>query len=141
MMLKTLKGNIEESRITQAIMDSSRNIWLAGLGAFATAEGEGAKLFDTLVKAGEKMETRTRKATDQAFASIKSQAGGTWDRLEEAFEERVSSALGRLNVPSKKELDALSRRVAQLNAAVDKLAPKKRVAARPARSAKAAKAA
>ena len=134
-MLKTIKSHTEEHGLTQSVLDSSRNIWLAGLGAFATAEGEGAKLFDSLVKAGEKVEARTRKVTDEAFARVRSQAGGTWDRLEQAFEERVANALGRLGVPSKKEVDALAKRVSQLSASVDKLPGKKRAARRGAKAA------
>jgi poly(hydroxyalkanoate) granule-associated protein len=124
-MAKTSNGKLDGTKLTQAILDSSRNIWLAGLGAFSTAEGEGAKIFDTLVKAGEKTEARTRKVTEQAFANIKSQAGGTWDRLEQVFEDRVAGTLGRLGVPSKKEVDALSKRVASLTTSVDKLAGRK----------------
>jgi len=133
-MSKLEKSNLDPVRLTQAILDSSRNIWLAGLGAFSTAEGEGSKIFETLVKAGERTEARTKKAADQAFASIKSQAGGTWDRLEQVFEQRVGSALGHLGVPSKKELDALSRRVATLTASVDKLAGRKRTPVRAGRN-------
>jgi len=134
-MSKILKTNLDGGKLTQAILDSSRNIWLAGLGAFSTAEGEGAKIFQTLVKAGEKTEARTRKATDQAFANLKSQAGGTWDRLEQVFEDRVAGTLGRLGVPSKRELDSLSKKVAALTVAVDKVAGKKRTPARVARPA------
>lgn len=137
-MAKSSNASLDGKRLTQAVLDSSRNIWLAGLGAFSTAEGEGAKIFDQLVKAGEKTEARTRKATGQALASIRSQAGGTWDRLEQVFEQRVSSALGHLGVPNKKELEALSKRVAHLTVSVDKLTANKRAPAHSARPAKAA---
>ena len=135
-MLNTLKTNVEESRLTHAVLDSTRSIWLAGLGAFAKAQEEGGKVFESLVKSGEEVEARTRKATDKAFVDIKGRARGTWDRLEQAFEERVSESLERLGVPSKKEIDALSKRVSELNSAVNKLAGKRTGGRAKAKSAK-----
>ena len=35
----------------------TKQIWLAGLGAFSRAEEEGNKLFDALVKVGEELES------------------------------------------------------------------------------------
>lgn len=135
-MLNTLKTNVEESRLSHAVLDSTRSIWLAGLGAFAKAQEEGGKVFESLVKTGEEVEARTRKATDKAFVDIKGRARGTWDRLEQAFEERVSQSLERLGVPSKKEIDALSKRVSELNSAVNKLAGKRTAARAKAKPAK-----
>ena len=123
-MLKTLKTNIEENKFTHAMFDSTRSIWLAGLGAFAMAQEEGGKAFDSLVKAGEEVEARTRKTAGATVVELKGRARGTWDRLEQAFEERVSRSLETLGVPSKKEIDALSKRVSELSTAVNKLAGK-----------------
>ncbi len=36
----------------------TKQIWLAGLGAFSRAEEEGNKLFDSLVKVGEELESK-----------------------------------------------------------------------------------
>ena len=121
-MLKSLKTNVEESKFTHAVLDSTRSIWLAGLGAFAKAQEEGGKMFESLVKAGEKVEARTLKATDAAVVDMKGRARGTWDRLEQAFEDRVSRSLETVGVPTKKEIDALSKRVNELSASVNKLA-------------------
>ena len=43
----------------------TKQIWLAGLGAFSRAEEEGNKMFDSLVKVGEELESRTVEITDQ----------------------------------------------------------------------------
>ncbi|MBS0326918.1 MAG: phasin family protein, partial [Proteobacteria bacterium] len=79
-----------------SILDSSRQIWLAGLGAFARAQAEGRKVFDALVRQGESVESSThRAAADTAHAAqarakeMQKMAGGTWDRLEKVFEDRV----------------------------------------------------
>ena len=50
------------------IQESSRQIWLAGLGAFAKAQQEGMRVFETLVKQGEHIEAKTRTAAVDAAA-------------------------------------------------------------------------
>src|SRR5215475_5849951 len=89
--------------LAQAVLDSSHQIWLAGLGAFAKAQQGGAQGFATLVKQGEGLEAKTRSAAEAARGAAKAGAkemqtlaGGTWDKLEQVFENRVARALGRL---------------------------------------------
>jgi hypothetical protein len=60
--------------ISQAVLDSSRQIWLAGLGAFARAQAEGTKVFETLVKQGESLESKTRKAASDTAAMARGAA-------------------------------------------------------------------
>jgi len=118
--------------LSQAILDSSHKIWLAGLGAFAKAQEGGAKVFDTLVQQGESLEAKTRAAAagtadaarDAAKAKAKemqAMAGGTWDKLEQVFENRVARALGRLGVYSSEDVKRLTERVAPLSEAVNAL--------------------
>ena len=47
------QGADKSQQLVTAIRDSATQIWLAGLGAFAKAQKEGGKFFDTLVKEGE----------------------------------------------------------------------------------------
>jgi len=41
-------------------------------------------------------------------------ATGTWDKLEKVFEDRVGGALHALNVPTRKDIDGLSKQVHEL---------------------------
>jgi poly(hydroxyalkanoate) granule-associated protein len=110
----------------KSIMDSAQQIWLAGLGAFAKAQGEGGKLFETLLKEGSSLEQKTRKiatgtvgevrgAVETGVSQVRERTQETWDKLEQVFENRVSRALGKLGIPGRKELDDLVRRVEELN--------------------------
>ena len=45
----------------------------------------------------------------------------TWDKLDKVFEDRVGRALHALNVPSRKDIDVLSRRVHELTVMTKKL--------------------
>ena len=128
------------------IKDSAQQIWLAGLGAFAQAQQQGSKAFETLVEDGLHMQRKTQEAaqTQMAEASqrlgalagdLSSRAGQQWDRLEGIFEERVAKALQRLDVASRAEVDALQQRIDGLEAQLSRLnartAPGKRGPARP----------
>ncbi|MBL8397429.1 MAG: phasin family protein [Candidatus Accumulibacter sp.] len=119
--LKDLAGETNDSPLGDTIKQSAKQIWLAGLGAFAKAQEEGGKVFDALVKEGATLQSSTRKATGETIAQVAGKASGTWDRLEQVFENRVARALGSLGVPSKQDIDTLSQRVAELSAAVQSL--------------------
>ena len=148
-MLKKAKaelgsGENEAKGLAQTILDSSHQIWLAGLGAFSKAQGGGMKVFETLVKQGEGLEARTRDAAAQTAEAargaakakakeMQSIAGDTWDKLEQVFEKRVARALGRLGVYSADDVKRLTERVDALSEAVNALLKAQR--ASPTRSA------
>jgi poly(hydroxyalkanoate) granule-associated protein len=134
--LKELAGDVSENQLASTVKESAQQIWLAGLGAFAKAQEEGGKVFEALVKEGENIQSRTRRMTDERIAQVAGKAAGTWDRLEQVFEDRVARALGSLGVPSKQDIDRLSRRVVELSAAVQALTEAKALPKAAARAAK-----
>ncbi len=119
--LKALAGSAGDNQLAQTVRESAQQIWLAGLGAFAKAQEGGAKVFEALVKEGETIQNRTRKAAEEKVSELAGKATGTWDRLEQVFEDRVARALNRLGVPTKKDIEALTRRVEELTEVVHKL--------------------
>jgi len=136
---KALAEGISENQLAATIKESAHQIWLAGLGAFVKAQKEGNKVFDSLVKEGESLQSRTRKAAEAKVGEFAAKATGSWDKLEQVFEDRVAQALHGLGVPTKKDIDNLSKRVAELvekmDAAGSSAAPKavrRRVAAKTA---------
>ncbi len=111
---------------TEPLTESAHRIWLAGLGALATAEKEGSKLFRDLVAKGETFDASVqapvrsaRGKVRETFDDVRSRAGKTVERLENAFDDRVQDVLHRLGVPSRDEIASLSRRVERLTDAVD----------------------
>src|SRR5271166_2505863 len=119
--LKELAAEGGENQLAVKVRESANQIWLAGLGAFAKAQQEGVKMFETLVAEGERFQERTKTAADERIAEMRSKATGTWDKLEQVFEERVARALHSLSVPSRKDIDVLSKRVAELTEIAKKL--------------------
>jgi poly(hydroxyalkanoate) granule-associated protein len=119
--LRDLAHEAPETQLTAKVRESANQIWLAGLGAFAKAQQEGVKMFETLVAEGERFQERTKTVADERIAEMRTKATGTWDKLEQVFEERVARALHSLSVPSRKDVDVLSRRVAELTEIAKKL--------------------
>ena len=119
--LSELAGEGSESGLVSTIRESASKIWLAGLGAFSKGQEEGGKLFEALVKEGEAVQNRASKSAQEAITDARSKATGTWDKLENVFVERVQRALHSLDVPTKHDIDALSKRVHELTKVADKL--------------------
>lgn len=120
---------LAEGQLADKVRDSANQIWLAGLGAYAKAEAEGSKLFDALVQDGERLELRTRSYIDRHFTNAKdkvdglrARATGSWNKVERAFDERVSSALSRLSIPSRNDVDEVIAQIDAIAADLDQLA-------------------
>lgn len=147
-------GRKASAGASQSIKANTQEIWLAGLGAFALAQdegskflkegakalegtgrrvvGEGSKLFDRLVREGNKVQTVGRKMAEDTVEDVREDVVGrvdkvrkgaqaNWDRLEQVFEQRVAKALAGLGVPTSAEIAALSAHVARLNEQVAQL--------------------
>lgn len=124
------KDDEQSSHLSEKIKESARQIWLAGLGAYNKAEEDTGKIFDKLVKEGEEIESLTRGVVEKQFKAVedrvedvkervedvKEKASGTFGKLESVFDQRVSSALVRLGIPTNNRIVELEKRVASLEA-------------------------
>ena len=150
-MVKKLKELAEDKELANAVRSSAQQIWQAGLGAFAKAQEEGGRVFSRLVKEGTEFQKRAEDkvagvsdSVGKLADGVGKQASGSWDKLEQVFEERVARALATIGVPTQHDivalhakLDALSAQVAALSqpAAKAVLTPAQPVAARAAKAA------
>lgn len=105
-----------------------REVWLAGLGALATVEEEGTKLFGNLVDRGKEFEKERREDLEEMTEKAREQGDEALSQIEEAGEETqsllldtVHSALERFGVPTQNEIDRLSTKVDTLSKQVDAL--------------------
>jgi poly(hydroxyalkanoate) granule-associated protein len=119
--LKALASSVTDNQLTSTIKESTQQIWLAGLGAYAKAQEEGGKIFEALVQEGEALQTRTRQSADEKIAAMTDKTTGTWGRLEQVFEDRVARAVASLGIPTRKDIDKLSKRMAELTEVVQQL--------------------
>jgi len=128
------KPDFDPLKMSEHMKESAQQIWLAGMGAFAKAQQEGTKVFETLVKDGTQLQAATQQAqakvTEAAHkmsamaTDMGQRASGQMDKLEGIFEERVAKALQSMGLPSAQALSELEARVAALEAQLaDKAAP------------------
>ena len=125
-----------DNALAQTIKDSAQQIWLAGMGAFAKAQAEGTQTFEKLIKDGLSLQKKTQGLAEDKIndvtgkmtamaGEVTNKAGQHWDKLESIFEQRTAKAMGRLGVPSAKDLAALNARIDKLEAALARVGGQK----------------
>ena len=103
------------------IRDSAHQIWLAGLGALSLAEDETGKLFKALVKRGKHFEANAKDRVDdlKEKLDVRKAANNAIDRIGDTLDDGVTDVLHRLGLPTKKEIDGLTKRVERLTKALE----------------------
>jgi poly(hydroxyalkanoate) granule-associated protein len=124
----TTRTDSSSESIQDELTQRGRDVWLAGLGALATVEEEGSKLFGRLVDRGKEFEHERRSELQTARKKAQEQRDEALEQLEEAGEETqtlltdtVNKALERFGVPTRTEVDRLSTKVETLAKQVDDL--------------------
>lgn len=116
----------------------ARKIWLAGLGAYAKVGQEGSEYFQELIKAGQVVEKKGKKVVaekleaanaeiDEAKSEVSTFKGRVevqLEKVEKAFDTRVASALNRIGIPSKHDVETLSAKLDELTALLERVARK-----------------
>jgi poly(hydroxyalkanoate) granule-associated protein len=109
----------------------TKQIWLAGLGAFSRAEEEGNKMFDSLVKVGEELESKTVELTDQTVNKVaektKESVTETKDKVEKLLDQSVSSSLNRIGLVSTKDVQHLELMLIEIHQKLDVLIEENRL--------------
>ncbi len=118
--VETLQGSVEQ-------------VWLAGLGALALTEEEGSKFFHSLVKKGEVVEKKSKARIDGVVDAAKKVPATAISTIERRSDETFQQVMKRLGIPTRKDIDLLTRRIEKLTAASS--SKPRRPAARPARKA------
>jgi len=107
MATKKLKKKVQRKpaarKADNPVLESAREIWLAGLGAFSMAQEEGGKvlerggrLFDKLVKEGGKFEHKARKDVEGAFNDVRGEIETRVSGLRSEVESRVKGIRGEV---------------------------------------------
>lgn len=127
-MTEQTKEVLNRENLQEELTKRGREVWLAGLGALATVEEEGTKLFGRLVDRGKNFEEERREELDEVREKAQKQRDEALAQLEEASEETqsvlldtVNSALERFGVPTQSEVDRLTEKVETLSNQVDEL--------------------
>ncbi|UCF28720.1 MAG: phasin family protein [Chloroflexota bacterium] len=100
-----------------SILDSLRRVLLASVGVVALTIEEIGDLVDKLVERGEIAEQEGKKL----IAEIKEKRKTKTDEAEEVASTRVREALDRMDIPTKADIDDLSKKINALSKKVDDL--------------------
>ena len=131
------KTDVQPAPVNE-VKSYARKIWLAGLGAYAKVGQEGGEYFQELIKAGQSVEKKGKKVvTEQLEAantqidnvkgdvvSLKDRVEVQLDKVEKAFDTRVASALNRVGIASKHDVETLSAKLDELTALLERVARK-----------------
>ena len=130
---KHIKSKLRHHPDRKSVLDFrkyTKQIWLAGLGAFSRAEEEGNKLFDSLVKVGEELESKTGDLADNTVGKVtekaKESVSETKDRVEKILDTSVNHSLNRIGLVTPKDLQHIEQLLVQLHIKVDALAEEQR---------------
>jgi poly(hydroxyalkanoate) granule-associated protein len=118
----------KNKEIHNDIMESAHKVWLAGLGAVAMAEEEGGKFFSSLMEKGQKLEGKSREQVEKAkgtVAGMKTVAESYWETFGRTVDDQMTAVIHRIGVPTKDEIEALTKKVEDLTVAVDNLRTKR----------------
>lgn len=134
---KTKKNGSMVNQIQEDVVERSRDIWFAGLGAFATIEEEGSKFFSNLVEKGKEREEKGKKRIDNISKDIEEKRDDfrkEWNtRMEDTLrmlEEKFEGVLDRMGIPTRKEVQELINKVDKLSDRVSTLSKKMETAER-----------
>lgn len=102
------------------IVDSAQHFWAAGVEILVLAQEEGGKLFETLVDAGKQIE-KVMPSPSVALREATANAESYLKKLQRMVDQQIAATLHRLGVPTKDEIDKLTRRIEQLTASIEAL--------------------
>jgi poly(hydroxyalkanoate) granule-associated protein len=110
------------------VFDIVRKLILAGIGAFALSREEAEAFLNRLVERGELAQKDAQKLFEEAMESFRKTAMPQSDQVQTnlnnlaaQFETSFEQFLNRLNIPSKRDIDELSAKIAQLALRVEEL--------------------
>jgi len=135
-MAKAKKEPVAAKKLPDELVERGREVWLAGLGALDMVEEKGSHYFRTLVERGKEMEKKGKKQLTRVVDDVEarqkavtgqveenlSKLGSAFSGLDEKVSGLVEKALTRLDLPTRKEMRDLSRKVNTLSRKVEELA-------------------
>lgn len=117
---------MEVKDLQNNLTGAARDIWRAGLGALATVNDEGTKLFDNLKTRGEDFEKEGKKQIESTFDKVsgqyKEQSQKVTDKVSDSVEGTVKDIMERFDIPTRDEIHSLINKVDALTKKVDDIA-------------------
>ena len=121
--IKVEEEAVEET--TNPFVEGVRRALLAGVGAFSLAQDEAEKFVNKLIEKGEIAEKDGRALLNDLAENRKKRAKESSKRVSDELEKRMEGLLNRMNIPTKSDIEQLSKKVAELAKKIDALKEQK----------------
>jgi poly(hydroxyalkanoate) granule-associated protein len=108
------------AKASSTLVEGLRKLLLASLGAVAMTRDEVEAFVNKLVERGELAQKDGEKLVKELRSRVR-ESRPQVQKVGERVEQGVEEFLNRLNIPSKRDIDDLSAKIAQLSARVDEL--------------------
>ena len=115
--VKEAKDKVQNGATSNPIFESVRKVLLASVGAVSLAQSEMEELVNKLVERGEIKEKDGRKLMDELREKQRKQT----KKAEKELDKRLDDILARLNIPTRSDIDALNKKIAELTKKIDEL--------------------
>lgn len=122
------KIKVEEEVVEEAtnpFVEGVRRVLLAGVGAVSMAQDEAEKFVHKLIEKGEIAEKDGRSLLNDLADNRKQRAQESGQRVSDELEKRMEGLLNRMNIPTKSDIEQLSKKVAELTKKIDTLKEQK----------------
>lgn len=130
---ETRRGLSRVMALPGQAVSAGRDVWLAGLGALSAAEEQGADFYEDLVERGKQLEEQGRDQINETARELEEQqkhvvktagdtAANTASAIEQAVNGAFRSVFGRLDVPTRGEVQSLAAKVERLAKKLDGVA-------------------
>jgi len=121
--IKVEEEVVEET--TNPFVEGIRRVLLASVGAFTMAQDEAEKFVHKLIEKGEIAEKDGRSLLNDLADKRKERAKESSKRVSDELEKRMEGLLNRMNIPTKSDIEQLSKKVAELTKKIDALKEQK----------------
>jgi poly(hydroxyalkanoate) granule-associated protein len=118
--IKVSEVDESEAAASSPLVEGLRRLLLASMGAVAMTRDEVEAFLSKLVERGEIAQKDGERLLREMQARVR-QGRPQVQKVGERVEQGVEDFLSRLNIPSKRDIDELSARIAQLAARVEEL--------------------
>ena len=111
-----------------SFVEALRKLLLAGMGAVALSRDETESFVNRLVEGGELAQKDAEKLLHEVQGRLRKNTVGVENQAEKVgsrVEQGMEEFLNRLNIPSKRDIEDLSAKIAQLAARVEELRKQK----------------
>jgi len=114
---KKQKPPKQEANEPNPIIDGTRKVILASIGAVAYAQDELETLINKLIERGEIAEKDGKKL----ISEIKDKRKKGTKQAQEELNKQIEEMLKKMNVPTKSEVDELNKKISELSKKIDAL--------------------